>query len=532
VRLALAVLLAIAAVAAPACDDGDPPRAPDAARSATAAAPVADSNVFARDYVGPARCGDCHADQYARWQRSLHRTMNARADEPGAVIGDFDDATLAYRGRDARFTRDARGFAMTLAGTTYRVTRTIGRRGLQEYVGVRDGDPTATEVRLPFGWWPRLGGWFPQPYYDPWLGDEARFDAFAPPAEPWATRCPWCHSTYPFAQRVARFDALGVGHGPESRAPLQLAGGSDRLDVSQQVTTGISCESCHLGGRAHATGAGPIRFTPLGTAKFADERRDARIVNATCAQCHSGPSPRLVDGTALRNSSEALDLAASPCTTARCTDCHDPHAGDAQGPALPDRAAPADNGAQLAARAIAACTRCHDRLADPDTARAHAGGHGPAVASCLDCHMPRVVMGLDHMIRTHRISSPTDARILGDAGPNACNACHLDQSVAWTARSLSVPLPRTARDLDAPAGETWLADARPALRVFAAAAYARRPALARAELPALARGLTDSLAYVRAWTLLSLDALAGKPLDYDVRAPSAAAAQRLLQQLQ
>jgi hypothetical protein len=515
----------------------------------------AESNILRADYVGPDRCGECHPDEHARWQRSLHRVMNARADDPGAVIGDFAGATVRYANREARFDHDAHGYTMTLAGRRFRVTRTIGRRGLQEYVGVAlAGDaPAGDEVRLPFGWWPRLGAWFPQPYFDPWLGDEASFDAFAPPTEPWATRCPWCHSTYPFAQRIARRAALGVGHGLEQRVSAALPGGSDRLDVAAQVTTGISCESCHLGGRAHAAG-GAIHLTPSPvepTRAFADERRDAATVNTTCAQCHSGPSPRLADGTALRNSSEALDLAASPCTTARCTDCHDPHAGDA----APRIDSPASGGARsgtkccggsididLAARAVAACTRCHDRLADPDTARGHAGAHAdvPGV-TCLDCHMPRVVMGLDHYVRTHRISSPTDPRILADAGPNACNLCHLDRSIRWTLHSLAddhavrVALPRTAEraygDLDAAVGEVWLADARPAMRVLAAHAYARAPALGRAALPALARGLVDKLAYVRAWTLIAIEDVTGRrvPLaTYDPRAPSAAAAERLL----
>jgi predicted CXXCH cytochrome family protein len=513
------VRFALVVVAVAACDAASttPPPAPDPRPPA----PTTASNVQRADYVGPDRCGACHPDQHARWAASLHAVMNARADAPGAVIGDFADRALVYAGKTVRFTRDDHGYAMTLDGRAYRVTRTIGRRGLQEYVGVGDNN---VEVRLPFGWWPRRGGWYPQPYFDPWL-DEASFDAFAAPAEPWAERCPWCHSTYPFAQRIARFDAIGVGHGLERTVAAAFPNGSATLDTAAQVTTGISCESCHLGGRDHAAG-GAIRFTPLGATRFADERRDAGVVNAVCAQCHSGPSPRLADGTALRNSSEALDLAASPCTTARCTDCHDPHAGDGDG--------------QIEARAVAACVRCHDRFADPDIARGHAGAHAdvPGV-SCLDCHMPRVVMGLDHYVRSHRISSPTDPRILGDAGPNACNLCHLDRSIRWTVAALArdhdaaVALPRTAArsyggDLDVAVGEAWLADARPALRVLAAHAYARRPALGRAALPLIGRGLVDKLAYVRAWTLTAVEDLRGHRGSYDPMQPSAAAAQRLL----
>ena len=470
------------------------------------------SNIARGDYIGPEACGECHADQHAAWSHSLHRVMNARAEDAGAVIGDFGGATLAYAGGQARFTREGSAYVMTLERggqiVRYRVTRTIGRRGLQEYVGIADG--RSEEVRLPLAWWPRGGGWFPQPYFDPWLGDERGFDAYAEVREPWAARCPWCHSTYPFAQRIARASAPGhLGHGLEQL--FSSAPGSQTLAVAEQVTTGISCESCHLGGREHAAG-GPISFVPQGAprrsgvpqlpAAFADERRDARVIDTVCAQCHSGPSPRLPDGTALRNSSEAIDLVASPCTGIKCTDCHDPHAADAR---------------DAEQRSLAACTHCHDRLAEPAAARAHAGT-GHESATCLDCHMPRVVMGIDRFVRTHRISSPG-----GEL--NSCSLCHVDRTVRWTRDALrdgwdvQVALPGA---LDEPVGPQWLASESPAVRLVAAHAIARSP-VARSTLPELARGLGDPLPYVRVWTRFALeDALRRRiPLaEYDPRAPA------------
>jgi hypothetical protein len=478
------------------------------------------------DYIGPRACGDCHAEQHAAWSQSLHRVMNARADDPGAVIGEFDGAVVRYAGGEARFTHDGDDRMMTLTRGTksvrYRVTRTIGRRGLQEYVGVEDGRDE--EVRLPFGWWPRLGGWFPQPYFDPWLGDESNVDVYAAVREPWAERCPWCHSTYPFAQRIARASGpRGVGHGLEQLFAAEP--GSSRLAVAEQVTTGISCESCHLGGRSHADG-GAIHFVPQGArrredapalpASFAEERRDAAVVDAVCAQCHSGPSPRLADGTALRNSSEAIDLGASPCRGIKCTDCHEPHRADAR----------ADE-----ARSLAACTRCHDALGDPAAARAHAGS-GHESATCLDCHMPRVVMGIDRFVRTHRIAVPADRARLAEGAPNACNLCHLDRSVGWTIDALrdgwEVGIASVTRggDVDTPAGELWLASSRPAYRLIAAHAFARSP-LARGALPELAHGLADPLAYVRAWTQIAIEDALGHRIAFDPRAPADVRARQL-----
>ena len=469
-------------------------------RAATGAAHVTArkvtiSNIARADYVGPEVCGGCHADEFARWSLSLHRMMNAKASDPGAVVGDFGGAAIEYRGEQARFTRDGSGYAMEIGALHYRVTRTIGRRGLQEYVGVADGSDV--EVRLPFGWWPRAGGWAPQIAFDPWLA-ERDYDPAQPVREPWAARCPWCHSTYPFAQRIARASAPEhLGHGMEQW--FESAAGSDVLAVGEQVTTGISCESCHLGGRAHATGTGALHFVPQGASAavtaanvpdepFDAERKDARVVNAVCAQCHSGPSPRLADGTALRNSSEAIDLAASPCTGIKCTDCHDPHRADSRGDT---------------ARANAACVACHEPLADALAAQVHAGD-GHAGATCLDCHMPRIVMGIDRFVRTHRISSPTNPDVLAKAEPNACNACHLDRGIDWTiaalARGWSVRLDpsswtRAYGALDRPVGEVWLASAQPALRVLAAELYGDAlPDAARAQLQ------RDPLPFVRAWT--------------------------------
>lgn len=465
------VLFCLAVIA---CSSSEPAPKPVQQRVPRPTA-TGESNTTAADYIGPDACGECHAAQHAQWSKSLHHRMNAKATDRSAVIGDFNGKSLAYRDGIVKFDRTIDGYAMTVGDVRYRITRTIGFRGLQEYVGVANGD----EVRLPFGWWPRAGGWVPQVAFDPWL-DDAHFDPFTQVREPWAERCPWCHSTYPFAQRIARSSARAVGHGFEQY--FTSAPGTDRLDVAQQVSTGISCESCHLGGRAHAAGA-PISAIPSAPttekfpATFAEQRTDARVINTMCAQCHSGPSPRLADGTALRNSSEALDLAASPCQGIKCTDCHEPHVADSRGDTT---------------KAIAACVRCHEAQAVP----AH-GGH--ASATCLDCHMPKIVMGIDRYVRTHRISSPST---LSADAPNACNVCHLDQTLAWTRDELrrGWDVRAKADDDDTPTGERWLANKSPAIRLIATMAYARSPYFVD-----LRPGLSDALPYVRAWTQFALE---------------------------
>jgi hypothetical protein len=146
-------------------------------------------------------------------------------------------------------------------------------------------------------------------------------------------------------------------------------------------------------------------------------------------------------------------------------------------------------------------------------------------------------MGIDHMVRTHRISSPTDPQILGDGGPNACNLCHLDRSIAWTADELArgwdvkLPVTRWARAYPAESsvGETWLASKQPALRLIAEHAYAASP-LGKGELARLALGLADAQAYMRVWAQFAIEDVIGRKLalsEYDARAEPSVRAKQL-----
>jgi hypothetical protein len=143
--------------------------------------------------------------------------------------------------------------------------------------------------------------------------------------------------------------------------------------------------------------------------------------------------------------------------------------------------------------------------------------------------MPRIVMGIDRHVRSHRISSPSAPAMLGASAPNACNLCHLDRSLRWTLDELALrhgvrPAPRAlagSPDPDAALGDLWLASPRPGLRLVAAAAYARSP-LGRFALRDLLRGLDDDLPHVRVFTQFAVeDILARKlpPAEYDARAP-------------
>ncbi len=543
---------------------GRTPTVPDPPANAPAApAPATGySNIYASDYVGPERCGECHRENFESWAASLHAAMNRRAADPGAVWGDFADATLAYGGGTATFTREDGVPVMALApaggpARRFRVTRTIGARYLQEYVGVQVQGPEPgdhalyrTEIRLPFGSWRRAGGWVPRSYYDSWYPPEYAADGalaedpYRPDDEPWATRCVWCHNTYPFELRAIRALDRDLGNGLEQYVSLAVArrdaasrgavAERNLLPLGELVTVGISCESCHLGGREHAEHEDDVSFVPRsgdlrprpGVPALDGGRDDPVVVDAICAQCHSTPSPRWPNRAAQRNSTEALDLLAGACVPSiKCTDCHDPHVAG-PGAGAPDQA-----------QHLAACTTCHPAFADAPARRAHSR-HGDADASCLDCHMPRIVQGLSAMVRSHRISSPSDAEMLALEAPNACNLCHLDRSLTWTAQQLEEGWGRRtdvadgdpdADDADE-LGRLWLASDRGALRITAAAAYARSP-LGRAALPALLSVLDQPKAYDRMWILFAVEDVLCRRLSraqYDpLAAPAVRAAQAL-----
>jgi hypothetical protein len=433
---------------------------------------------------------------------------------PDTVKGDFGGVKIAYQGKVAAFAREGDAFVMTLGARRFRVTRTIGTRMLQEYVGVEIGG-APTELRLPWGWWIREARWVPANFFDSWEDD--RFDAFDPDPAPWASRCAWCHNTYPYALRLARTVGRGFAEWfTLDRTPPEV------LPVDQLVTVGISCESCHLGGREHADDDRPIRFVPssplLTKAPDAPDltggRHNPIVVDAICRQCHSTPANTYPNGASIRNSSEALDLAASPCAPKiACTDCHDPHQG----------------GVDLQ-RAVAACTRCHADQANPSHTR-----HQDA--TCLDCHMPRIVEGVSGFIRTHRISSPTDESMLAIGAPNACNLCHLDRTLDWTLTAIADGWgPRITPGDDwpsayVPMGSQWLASPSKTLRITAAAAYAR---LGKVALPRLIPLLDDPVPFFRIWMQFAIEDALGRRLtraEYDPLgdAPARAAqARRLL----
>jgi predicted CXXCH cytochrome family protein len=514
----------------------------------------ASSNVLPEDYVGPAACQPCHSRKYELWSRHPHSRMNQL---PGktSVLGDFNDAvlrlpqaTVTFQYRDGVYGMQIERDGMPLR--RYDVTRTVGSRFMQFYIGVQcegpepAGHPVYREHMLPFAWWVSLARWLPKHYFDADGAEELLrgvpvvegVDRVAD-VRPYTEVCMNCHNTFAYAYRI--FDPMFVGFpgatvaaavGPLSErlsesVPVRpsaeaLHALNSRLDPDRQlVTFGISCESCHFGCREHAQSGGAVHALPTSPLvrvsshdpdhPLTDSRKDTAVVNGICAQCHSGNVRFFPNCAAQGNSREALDFARGACASQlRCVSCHEPHTAGSP-PGSPDRP-----------EQLALCTTCHESYRDQKAAMAHGRHPASAGVTCLDCHMPRYTLGLEEVVRTHRISLPVEQSMVSAASANACNLCHLDRSLRWTADELEkgwgqhVELPTTghvATAVDQPMGRVWLTDKDAAMRLVAGQAYARSP-LGTTNLDELLNALNDSEPINRVFALKAIERIRGEKL--------------------
>jgi predicted CXXCH cytochrome family protein len=564
---------AVASVAG--CTHASPPvvasaRAPAAssARSSTVR-----SNVTRDDYAGAAACAPCHADIAAEWDRSPMRRMtrSARGAEVRAPFDGTrwrfkdDEVVLEHRGGDRFVTIERPGGGTDAsARVTYRVTRILGGRTREDYVGV-DVRGGHEEVVLPVSFVFATGA-FRHKGYSVMVHERGTLRA----GPVWSRTCIFCHNTIPEMDRLLGAIAGRGAHAyqgeqvdgwlpPDRRAVVTVtdpgafaraageemarlgavpATGSDAAQTARRaidvvragfdgddlIDEGIGCEACHGGAREH-TRDPRVKPSFVPTAPWLDVELppgSAQAINRVCARCHQvlfsrypftweGGRRDAMAGGASINSGEARDFLLGGCSAAMtCTSCHDPHGADD-----PDRMR------ALATRAgNARCTRCHGALADRERLRDHAH-HDPdgAGGACIACHMPRKNMGLDlRLTRYHRIGSPTDPeRVLGDR-PLECALCHAGESVRrlvdameawWPTRYPRQRLEELYGTLDANVMRATLA--RGKAHEQAVAIGVLEEAGARDAAPLIARQLSNAYPLVRQWAAEALKALGVPP---------------------
>ena len=438
-------------------------------------------------YVSSNACRACHVENYESWHGSFHRTMTQIA-TPASLLDDVSKLDYTFNGRQYKGERRGDKFFVRVRpengdyGEPQQVVVLTGSHNLQ-ILWLESGQGRTLQ-QLPIAYIVAEKMWAPVAetfLIPPQLKEYYSLGA-------WNGACMDCHVT----QGQSRFVE------------------GNRWD-SQVAEFGIACEACHSEGRQHIeANRNPIRRFKL----HLTTKTDPRIINPSrlkgadsaldCGQCHSvwafNNMPDKIDfnrhGSGFRpgahdlaqrfvvqpNSSEHSEqkdfilqsepdffrnrfwgdgmirvtgrefngVQASPCFRGgefSCISCHEMHLDS-----------PGQIGIQKWARTAqlkpkmdsdAACLQCHQTMATNITAHTHHAADSSG-SRCYNCHMPRTTFGLLRAIRSHQVSSPTVKESVDYGRPNACNLCHLDRTLAWTAEKLGAwyhqPVPQLAPD--------------------------------------------------------------------------------------
>jgi len=424
-------------------------------------------------YVGSQSCVECHASQSATWRASYHRTMTQVA-TPETVVGEFENVELEYRGSPIQLTRRGDEFWVEMddpdsdpaEGAPSRVTRqivqTTGSHHNQAY-----WYPAGSSRKL------RMFPMFYRIDVHRWLPVDAAF--LTPPnfiqlksGGRWNRTCNMCHAT---------------GVKPRLAGP-------EVMDT-HVAELGISCEACHGPAQQHVQLEKYDEDLKIVHPAHLAARRSSQV----CGQCHSintFPSAEAfkhwrVHGlpyrpgddlhatryipTAAESDHPLLKMAVrqnpmflashfwsdlkvrvtgreysaliqSPCyqhsdetRTISCLSCHTMHKPEDDPRPIEQWK---DDMLADGMRTNLACTGCHQSYQSDGALLAHT--HHPVESSgslCYNCHMPFTSYGLLKAVRSHTMDAPSVRTHLDVGRPNACNQCHLDKTLKWTADRLA-----------------------------------------------------------------------------------------------
>jgi len=562
----IVALVLAGVVLAAATSDYRRPRPPD---PAVAERPLLQG---AGGFATSSSCRACHPHQYETWHGSYHRTMT-QVVEPATVLADFDsvvlhDAASTYhleRRGDEFWVRTERAGADSLStGFEQRILLSTGSHHQQLY-WVNSGLGRSLEL-LPFAFlledrrWTPLGAIFLSPPRE----------RPSPPGE-WNFNCLRCHATHT-RPRLDKREGLsdshvlefGIScaechgraaehvrknHDPRRRYTLRLQGKPDPTIVNPerlpQRRSAQVCGQCHSvslrypAELAHWNESG-FHYQPGDDFEdmqlVVERERRARVLDEILAQQpHFLDTSFWSDGMVRVSGREYNGLIRTPCFqrgSMSCLSCHTMH----EPPSDPrPRVAWAEDQLKLGMETNQACTQCHPPYLDETKLVAHTHHKPESTGSeCANCHMPYTTWGLLKAIRSHEVDSPTVQASLATGRPNACNLCHLDKTLGWTARYLEdwyeseAPLLSAEEDSVA-ASILWLLRGDAGQRALMAWHMGWEPALAisqRAWLaPYLGQLLDDPYHAVRYTATRSLRRLPGyADLEYDYMGPSSAGA--------
>ena len=433
-------------------------------------------------YAGSKSCVECHEDQHVSWFKSFHRTMT-QYPSPTSVKATFKNVILTNNQTRFSLSQRSNDFWVKMESVVPLAPNLQVPEPVEVPMGLVTGSHHMQvfwiangmgncQIGFPFSWLIPEKRWVPR---------NSTF--LRPPTtehkpETWNFVCSRCHATgtEPNLDRKTKTWQTAVGE------------------------LGISCEACHGPAKDHLSwakekrdsakrGSADRKNPPISAQLIANDiprivhpgKINPRRASQICGFCHSmkyfdnnsgwpdhgftyrpgddldattpvmrpnhlEEQPWLVkhveknptlfedffwsDGMIRVSGREYNGLIESPCYTSEkfsCLSCHSMHDSDPDDQLARNRT---DN---------RACLQCHSKFNESAQLTAHTHhAESSSGSECYNCHMPHTTYGVLKAIRSHQISSPKAANELATGRPNACNLCHLDKSLGWTAETLAL----------------------------------------------------------------------------------------------
>ncbi len=467
---------------------------------------------------------------------------------PDVVVGPFDGRRLEWNSR--AFVLDRRGDKFWVAevepgdnlpevevAPPERIVMTTGSRHQQIYWTSKDD---GSLKQLPWVYEFAMARWIPSEHTflrpDDWEQQEVI----------WNRDCVRCHS---------------VGARPNFNA-------TSTTWETEVTELGIACAGCHGPAEEHIRAhRNPLRRHSL----RASDERDSSIVNPArlskerssevCGQCHSfalfypgtaadgtevwgfyddlwtefragkefgkhmklsmgGDRQNLFwpDGSSRIGGREYNAMILSACYMngeMTCLSCHTMHGDEPRDQLLP------------AMRGDEGCLQCHESFRD--RIEEHTFHKGKSSGSrCYNCHMTHTAYALLGAVRIHRVDSPSASGRSTRDRPNACNLCHLDKTLAWTAEHLTDWYDAPPVDIDGDHNEVaasvvWVLRGDTAQRAITAWHMGQPWALEASgddwQAPYLSRLLVDPYSATRLISHRSLQEVTGETIPFDYIGP-------------